>query len=68
MTERNLSEQAFDRYCSDPVVQQAIRMTNGTLSTNLLQDCFMAGAGYAIERCKREHHQPATTHSHGETG
>jgi hypothetical protein len=33
-----------------------------------LQDCFMAGAGYAIERCKREHHQPATTHSHGETG
>lgn len=53
----NKTEAAFEKYCSDPIVKQALAM-EGTLEINLLRDAFMRGAGYAIERCKAEHHQP----------
>ena len=50
---------AFERYCADPVVQEALRMDEArgkTLTRDMLCDCFMAGANHAIERCKAEHH------------
>ena len=52
---------AFEQYCTDPVVQQAIKVIKdkgSDIAENLLRDAFMAGAKYAIERCKAEHHQP----------
>lgn len=57
----NKSEEAFQKFCKDPLIQAALAMAKGTLTENLLRNCFMAGAGYAIERCKAEHHQPNTT-------
>lgn len=50
----NKSEGAFQKYCSDPIVQKALEMAKDTLTENLLRDCFMAGAGYAIARCNAE--------------
>jgi len=52
----NKSQAAFDAYCADPVVQRALEMAKGTTVALLLKDCFMAGAKYATERCRVEHH------------
>ncbi len=57
----NKTEAAFAAYLRDPVVQQALAMTNGSLGETILKDCFMRGAGYAVERCKAEHHQPKSS-------
>lgn len=57
----NKTEAAFSAYLLDPIVQRALAMTEGDLVRNLLKDCFMRGAGYAIERCKAEHHQPKSS-------
>lgn len=51
-------EEAFQKYLADAIVRQALTMVpKASLTENLLRDCFMRGAGYAIERCKAEHHQ-----------
>jgi len=49
---------AFERYIGNPIIQKAMEMSGESITKDLLRDCFMAGAGYAIERCKAEHHQP----------
>lgn len=57
MGKPNKSEESFQAYLRQPVIQQAIGMVaKDSLTENLLRDCFMAGAGYAIQRCKEEHH------------
>ncbi len=53
--------EAFERYIGNPIIQKAMEMSGESITKSLLQDCFMAGAGYAIERCKAEHHQPNKT-------
>ena len=53
----NKTEAAFEAYCRDPVVAQALEMARSEKFTiNLLKDCFMAGAQYATKRCAAEHH------------
>ncbi len=55
----NKTDAAFERYCADPIVQEALEMDKArgqTLTTAILRDCFMAGAKYAIARCEAEHH------------
>lgn len=55
----NKTEEAFQAYLRDPLIQQAIGMVGAdTLTEHILKDCFMRGASYAIQRCKEEHHQP----------
>ncbi len=40
-------EKAFQRYCADPAIQEALRIDRErgkTLTEDLLRDCFTAGA------------------------
>lgn len=53
---KTLTDEAFELYCRDPLVVQALSMTRGTLSTNLLRTAFLAGAQFAIARCKASGH------------
>lgn len=60
MAKKTKTDEAFERYCADPIVQQAIELDTArgrTLTHDLLRDCFIAGAKYATERCEAEHHQ-----------
>lgn len=53
---KSLTDEAFEKYCRDPLVAQALSMTQGSLSTNLLRTAFLAGAQFAIARCKAAGH------------
>lgn len=50
------TEVAFEQYCYDPIIQQALVMTNGALNLSLLRDTFVAGAKYATQRCVAKYH------------
>lgn len=55
----NKSFEAFEAYCNQSIVQDAIRLDEErgkTLTKDLLRDCFMAGAKFATDRCKAENH------------
>lgn len=50
------TDEAFERYCRDPVIAHALFMAEGDLPKTLLRTAFAAGAQYAISRCKAEGH------------
>lgn len=50
---RQKLEQAFEEYCRDPVVAEALVRTTSTMTVNLLKDAFMRGAHY-VARLKAE--------------
>jgi hypothetical protein len=56
---KNESDAAFASYMSDAIVIQTLAQIGGDteLLIHLLRDCFMRGAGHAIERCEREHYK-----------
>lgn len=52
MTISPKSAAAFERYCADPVVQEALRIDEErgrTLTIDLLRDAFMSGVKYGVD-------------------
>lgn len=52
---------AFDDFCRDPAIVQAISLESSRTTLAALRFAFMAGAKYAIDRCKAEGHPPIKT-------
>lgn len=51
------TEKAFDAFCADPLVIEAVSKSgNVGACVALIRYAFMAGAKYAVDRCKAQGH------------